>query len=95
MGNLSRGRTVPFDPATSPAKLSPSSTWTATEAAKVLTVSTPLASNWVVNWSDWLGFVMFFGRPRVFKAWKTVRVSPRAQCFRRSHTFCLFTVDKA
>ena len=62
---------------------------------EVWTMSTLFASDRVVYRSDWAGFGMFSGVPRVCKGWNAVRVPPRAQCFRRSGAFYLFTVDKA
>jgi hypothetical protein len=57
---------------------------------KVLTVSTPLASDRVVVRWDRLGFLMFSGVSGVFKAGNTVRVPPRAQHIPSSEGFLLY-----
>jgi hypothetical protein len=57
----------------------------------VCTMCTPWASDRVVLVPDWAGLRMFVGEWRKFKARNTVRVPPRAQCFRRSEAYwCIF-----
>ena len=53
----------------------------------VCTMCTPWASDSVVPASDWAGLAMSSGEGRFFKAWRPVRVPPRAQCFLRSGAF--------
>jgi hypothetical protein len=50
-------------------------------------MSALLTSDWVVLWSDRAGFRMFPGVPSVCGGRNTVRVPPRAQCYRRSEGF--------
>ena len=54
---------------------------------RVCTMCTPWASDSVVPASDWAGLAMSSGEGRFFKAWRPVRVPPRAQCFLRSGAF--------
>ncbi len=51
---------------------------------RVLTMSTPLPSDWAVKGPDWPGFRMFPGAPNVRKGGNLVRVPPRAPYYRRS-----------
>jgi hypothetical protein len=60
----------------------------------VCTLCTLLPSDWAVLGSDravlvpdWAGLAMFSGEWRIFKGRNSVRVPPRAQCFRRSEAF--------
>jgi hypothetical protein len=60
-----------------------------------LTMSTPCASDCLEQSSYCFGFRMFSPVRSVHKGRNVVRVPPRAQCFRRSKAFWLFSVDKA